>query len=98
VADNSNEKARQNKMIKTVAKLTNPAVILAAALGTILSPTVSMATPPAKATRHQAQIVHHSARQNVQFQGQHQSTPDRDQDSDNFYIPRRSPNFDELLH
>lgn len=85
-------------MIKRVVKLTKPAVIMAAALGTILSPTVSTANPPAKARRHHTQVVHHSARQTVHFQSQQRLTTDWGDDADDFYNPPRSPNFDELLH
>jgi hypothetical protein len=85
-------------MIKRVAKLTKPAVILAVALGTILSPTVSTANPPAKAGHHHTQVVHQSARQTVHFQSQQRLTTDPGNNADDFYNPPRSPNFDELLH
>ena len=97
-ADNSNEKERQNTMIKRVAELTNPAVILAAALGIILSPTVSMADPEARTNQHHTPVVRHQARRTVQFQGQLRSTPDRGDDAGGFYTPPRSPNVDDLLH
>ena len=61
-ADNSNEKERQNTVIKRVAELTNPAAILAATLGMILSPTVSMANPEARTNQHHTPVVGHLAR------------------------------------
>jgi len=84
-------------MIITMSKVTNRALILAAALGLVLSPTVDLANPAANSRRHHTQVVRHSARQTVQFQEQ-ASTPDWAYDADGFYTPARSPGFNELIH
>ena len=84
------------KMINRFSKLTNPALILAAALGLVLSPAVSMANPAAKSKHHHTQAVHHPTGQTVQFQGQEASRPDWDHDADGFYTPSRSPGRNEL--
>jgi hypothetical protein len=81
-----------------MSKVTSRAIILVAALGLILSPTVDLANPAANNKRHHTQVVRHPARQTVQFQEQEASTPDWAYDADGFYTPTRSPGFNELLH
>jgi hypothetical protein len=72
------------------SKLTNPAVVRAAALA--LSPAVSLANTPAKAKGTHRHIAVQPARQTVQFQGQ-QSEADWDHDADGFYKPTQSPGY-----
>jgi hypothetical protein len=81
-----------------MSKVRNHAIILAAALGLVLSPTVDLANPAANGRRHHTQVVRYPARQSVQFQEQEASTPDRAYDADGFYAPARSPGFNELIH
>ena len=85
-------------MSKKIVKITNRAILLAAALGLVFSPTVDLANPAANSRRHHTQVVRHPARQTVQFQGQKASTTDWDHDADGFYTPTWSPNFDNLIH
>jgi len=75
-----------------MSKLINRAIILAAALGLVLSPTVGLADRTANSGRHHTQVVRHSARRTVQFQD------DCAYDADGFYTPARSPGFNELIH
>lgn len=83
-------------MIKRVSTLTNLAVILAAALGLILSPTLGMASSAAIAKRHYTQVM--PGRQTVHFQEQQHVSPDWDHDADGFYTPTRSPGWNDLIH
>jgi hypothetical protein len=85
-------------MNKKISKITKRAIILAAALGLVLSPTVVLANPEASSRLHHTQVVRHPARQTVQFQGRAASTTDWDHDADGFYTPTWSPNFDNLIH
>jgi hypothetical protein len=93
-----NRKAIRQKMNKKISKITNHVIILAAALGLVLSPTVVLANPEASSRRHHTQVVRHPARQTVQFQGREASMTDWDHDADRFYTPTWSPNFDNLIH
>ena len=81
-----------------MSKVTSRAIILAAMLGLVLSPTVDLANPAANSRRYHRQVVGHAARQTVQFQEQKGSTPDWAYDGDGFYTPTRSPGFNELIH
>jgi hypothetical protein len=79
-----------------IERFLNSAVIVAAALGLVLSPTIGVANTPAKAKRHHTQVVQQPTRSNVQFQ---RGTPaEAWDDNDGFYTPPRSPGFNELNH
>jgi hypothetical protein len=81
----------------TMSKVTNRALILGAALGLVLSPTVGLANSAANSRRHHTQVLRYPAPQTVQFQEQEASTPDWAYDADGFYTPARSPGFNELI-
>jgi len=81
-----------------MSKVTNRALILAAALGLVLSPTLDLANSAANSRRHHTQVVRHPAPQTVQFLEREASTPDWDHDANGFYRPTWSPNFDNLIH
>ena len=86
------------KMSIRISKVPHRAIILVAALGLVLSPTVDLANPAANSRRHHTQVVRHPARQTVRFQEQEASTPDWAYDADGFYASARSPGFNELIH
>ena len=77
-----------------MSKVRNHAIILAAVLGLVFSPSVDLAN----GGRHHTQVVRYPVRQSVQFQEQQASTPDRAYDAAGFYTPPRSPGFNELFH
>jgi hypothetical protein len=58
---------RFKKMIKRFSKLTTSAVIAAASLAFILSPSAGLANTPAKSKAHQAEILRQPVRQSVYF-------------------------------
>jgi hypothetical protein len=83
-------------MTKRFSKLTSSAVIVATALGLVLSPVAGLANTPTKTKRHHTQVVQQPTRPTVQFQGE---TPAQAwDDNDGFYAPPRSPGFNELNH
>lgn len=85
-------------MIKSwLSKLTNPAVVRAAALALVISPTFALANTPDKTKGHERHIGRQPASQAVQFQGK-ESAADWDHDTDGFYKPTWSPGFNELNH
>jgi hypothetical protein len=54
-------------MLKRFSKLTMPAVIAAASLAFVLSPSMGFANTPAKSKAHQAKVVRHPVREAVHF-------------------------------
>jgi hypothetical protein len=55
-------------MIKRFSKLTRPAIIAAASLAFVLSPSVGLANTPAESKAHQAKVMRQPVRQAVHFQ------------------------------
>jgi hypothetical protein len=84
-------------MIKSwFSELTKGAIVRAAVLALVISPTLGLANTPHKTKGSERHIVRHPASQAVQFQGQ-KSQADWDHDEDGFYTPTRSPGFNDLF-
>ena len=78
------------------SKLAKGALVRAAVLALVISPTLGLANTPHKTKGAVRHVVRQPASQAVHFQGQ-RSQADWDHDADGFYQPTRSPGFDDLF-
>jgi hypothetical protein len=78
------------------SKLTKGAIVRAAVLALVISPTLGLANTPHKTKGTVRHVVRQPASQAVQFQGQ-KSQADWDHDEDGFYRPTRSSGFNDLF-